>query len=145
MRKTAISTGVVGLILLVASALLAWWITPSYIARMPSDYNKTRTYDATIRTLFNPAALQAGNLAGAIRTGLPATLSHHVKVASRSHEVDEQDFAALRGLGITDEDIWDIGAITALFALSNRMANLMALRPNDQFYLMGRGPAPKSE
>jgi len=84
MRKTAISTGVVGLTLLVASALLAWWITPSYIARMPSDYNKTRTYDGTIRTLFDPAALKAGNLAGAIRTGLPATLSHNVKVQQTS-------------------------------------------------------------
>ena len=40
--------------------------------------------------------------------------------------------------GMTDEDIWDIGAIAALFALSNRMANLLALRPNDEFYAMGR-------
>jgi hypothetical protein len=39
---------------------------------------------------------------------------------------------------MTDEEIWDIGAIAALFALSNRMANMMALRPNDEFYLMGR-------
>jgi Porin PorA len=84
MRKAAISCGVVGLILLVASALLAWWITPSYIARMPSDYNKTRTYDGTIRTLFNPAALASGNLADAIRTGVPATLSDTVKVQQTS-------------------------------------------------------------
>ena len=84
MRKAAIASGVVGLILLVASALLAWWVTPSYIARMPSDYNKTRTYDATIHTLFNPAALQAGNLAGAIKTGVPATISENVKVQQTS-------------------------------------------------------------
>ncbi len=43
-------------------------------------------------------------------------------------------------LGFSDEDIWDIGAIAALFALSNRMANLINMRPNDEFYLMGRSP-----
>jgi hypothetical protein len=84
MRKAAISSGAVGLILLVAAALMAWWITPSYIARMPGDYNKTRTYDATIRTLFNPAALAAGNLAGAIKTGLPAAITENVKVQQTS-------------------------------------------------------------
>jgi hypothetical protein len=84
MRKGAISSGVVGLILLVAAALMAWWITPSYIARMPGGYDKTRTYDATIRTLFNPAALATGNLAGAIKTNLPATLSETVKVQQTS-------------------------------------------------------------
>ena len=68
-----------------------------------------------------------------------AMLDFAVKVASRSHEVAEQDFTLLRGHGMTEDDIWDIGAIAALFALSNRMANLMALRPNDEFYTMGRG------
>jgi hypothetical protein len=84
MRKTAISTGVVGLVLLIAAGLMSWWITPSYIARMPGNYNTTRTYDATIRTLFNPAALATGNLAGAIKTGLPATVSETVKVQQTS-------------------------------------------------------------
>ncbi|TVZ05929.1 DUF3068 domain-containing protein [Trebonia kvetii] len=84
MRKTAISSGVIGLVLLISAGLMAWWITPSYIARVPSDFNKTRTYDATIRTLFNPAALATGNLAGAIKTGLPATISETVKVQQTS-------------------------------------------------------------
>jgi Porin PorA len=84
MRKTAISSGVIGLVLLIAAALMAWWITPSYIARMPSSYNTTRTYDATIRTLFSPAALATGNLADAIKTGLPATISETVKVQQAS-------------------------------------------------------------
>ena len=84
MRKAAISTGALGLILLVVAALLSWWITPSYIARMPGNYDKTRTYDATIRTLFNPAALATGNLAGAIKTGLPATITESVKVQQTS-------------------------------------------------------------
>ena len=67
-----------------------------------------------------------------------AMLDFAVKVAERSHEVNEEDFAALRRHGMTDDDIWDIGCITALFALSNRVANLLALKPNDEFYTMGR-------
>jgi len=67
-----------------------------------------------------------------------AMLDFAVAVAERAHTVGEDDFAALRLHGFSDEDIWDIGAIAALFALSNRMANLLALRPNDEFYTMGR-------
>ena len=67
-----------------------------------------------------------------------AMLDFGVKVAERSHEVSDADIAALRAAGLSEDEIWDIGAIAALFALSNRMANLMALRPNDEFYTMGR-------
>jgi uncharacterized peroxidase-related enzyme len=67
-------------------------------------------------------------------------LDFAVKVAERSHEANEADFAALRAHGLSDDDIWDIGAITALFALSNRMANVLALKPNADFYTMGRQP-----
>ena len=49
------------------------------------------------------------------------------------------DHDDLRAHGFSDEDIWDIGAITALFAMSNRMAHLTSMRPNDEFYTMGRG------
>ncbi|MGH3300520.1 MAG: porin PorA family protein [Streptosporangiaceae bacterium] len=84
MRKAAVTFGVVGIILLIAAGLLAWWITPSYIARIPSNYNKTRTYDGTIHSLFNPAALAAGNPAAAIKTNLPATLTDNVKVLQTS-------------------------------------------------------------
>jgi uncharacterized peroxidase-related enzyme len=69
-----------------------------------------------------------------------AMLDFAVKVARRSHEIGEADFDCLRGHGLSDEDIWDIGAIAALFALSNRMANLLALQPNAEFYQMGRTP-----
>ena len=68
-----------------------------------------------------------------------AMLDFAVKVAERSHEVSDVDLVALRAAGLNDDEVWDIGAIAALFALSNRMANLMALRPNDEFYTMGRG------
>jgi uncharacterized peroxidase-related enzyme len=70
-------------------------------------------------------------------------LDFAVKVAERSHEVNDADFAALKAHGMTDDDIWDIGAIAALFALSNRMANLLALRPNDEFHAMGRAPVSR--
>ena len=67
-----------------------------------------------------------------------AMLDFAMKVAVDSGAIDDADFATLRGHGFDDEDIWDIGAVAAFFALSNRMANLTAMRANDEFYLMGR-------
>ena len=67
-----------------------------------------------------------------------AMLDFALKVALKSAEVGDDDFAALRGHGFSEEDIWDIGAIAAFFALSNRMANMTSMRPNDEFYLLGR-------
>ena len=72
-----------------------------------------------------------------------AMLAFAVKVATASSEVGDVDFEALRSHGFTEEDAWDIGAIAAFFALSNRMANLIGMRPNDEFYLMGRIPRAK--
>jgi uncharacterized peroxidase-related enzyme len=72
-----------------------------------------------------------------------AMLAFAMKVCKDSGAVTEADFAALRTHGFDDEDIWDIGAITALFGLSNRMANLLSLRPNAEFYAMGRVPKAK--
>ncbi len=73
-----------------------------------------------------------------------AMLDFAMKVCNDSATVGDADFDALRAHGFGDEDIWDIGAITAFFGLSNRMANLISMRPNDEFYLMGRVPrAPK--
>ncbi|HSV17013.1 MAG TPA: peroxidase-related enzyme [Casimicrobiaceae bacterium] len=72
-----------------------------------------------------------------------AMLAFAVKVALRSQEIDEADFAALREHGFSEEDIWDIGAITAFFALSNRMANLIGMRPNDEFFALGRSARSK--
>jgi uncharacterized peroxidase-related enzyme len=72
-----------------------------------------------------------------------AMLDFAMRVALASHEIGESDFATLRKAGFTDDDIWDIAAIAAFFALSNRMANFTAMRPNDEFYLMGRVPKAK--
>ena len=72
-----------------------------------------------------------------------AMLAFALKVALHSSEIVDDDFAALLAHGFIDEDIWDIGAIAAFFALSNRMANLIAMRPNDEFHLLGRVSKPR--
>ncbi len=72
-----------------------------------------------------------------------AMLDFAMKVALSSAALDDADFEALHEHGFTDEDAWDIGAIAALFALSNRMANLTGQLPNEEFYLMGRVPREK--
>lgn len=68
-----------------------------------------------------------------------AMLDFALTVSNTAHTICDEDFAVLRDHGFTDEDIWDIAAITAFFALSNRMANFMSMRANDEFYMMGRG------
>jgi len=73
-----------------------------------------------------------------------AMLAFAIKVARESAHIGDEDFVALHAHGFSDEDIWDIGAIAAFFALSNRMADLISMRPNDEFHLLGRIPrAPK--
>jgi uncharacterized peroxidase-related enzyme len=72
-----------------------------------------------------------------------AMLDFAMKVCLRSHEIDEADFAPLHAHGFSDEDIWDIAAITAFFGLSNRMASFSNMQPNPEFFLMGRVPKTK--
>ena len=72
-----------------------------------------------------------------------AMLDFAMKVCRHSDALDDSDFAAVQAHGFSDEDIWDIGAITAFFGLSNRIANMSGMLPNPEFYLMGRVPRPK--
>jgi uncharacterized peroxidase-related enzyme len=72
-----------------------------------------------------------------------AMLDFAMKVCNASYAIAEADFDALHAAGFSDEDAWDIAGITALFGLSNRMANVTSMRPNDEFYMMGRLPRPK--
>ena len=73
-----------------------------------------------------------------------AMLDFAMKVCNDSGTIGDADFEALRGHGFSDEDAWDIAAITAFFGLSNRIANATSMRPNDEFFLMGRVPrAPR--
>ncbi|MEO8249539.1 MAG: peroxidase-related enzyme [Burkholderiales bacterium] len=72
-----------------------------------------------------------------------AMLDFAMKVCLNAQAVADEDFEALHEHGFSDEDIWDIGAITAFFGLSNRMANVSGMQPNPEFYLMGRVPKQK--
>lgn len=67
-----------------------------------------------------------------------AMLDFAVKLTKSPGDIGEQDINTLKSLDFSDEDIWDIGAIAGFFGLSNRMANLIQMRPNDEFYAMGR-------
>ena len=69
-----------------------------------------------------------------------AMLDFAMKVSAAAHLISDADFAEIASHGFSDDDIWDIAAISAFFALSNRMANVTAMRPNDEFYMMGRLP-----
>lgn len=73
-----------------------------------------------------------------------AMLDFAVKVCLDSASVTEEDYVLLRAQGFDDEDIWDIAAITAFFGMSNRIANAIGMRPNEEFYLMGRIAKPKA-
>jgi len=72
-----------------------------------------------------------------------AMLDFAMKVCSQSHAINEADFEALQAHGFSDEDAWDIAAITAFFGLSNRMASFSGMLPNPEFYLLGRVPKAK--
>ncbi len=69
-----------------------------------------------------------------------AMLDFAMKVCQQSDALSDADYPPLRAHGFSDEDIWDIAAITAFFALSNRMASFAAMLPNAEFYLLGRIP-----
>ena len=69
-----------------------------------------------------------------------AMLDFAMKVSAEANTVSEEDFADVARHGFSDDDIWDIAAIAAFFGLSNRMANITSMRPNDEFYMMGRLP-----
>ena len=73
-----------------------------------------------------------------LRFFLIAVVDLALILATRSAELSEADLDRARAAGLTDDEIWDVGAITALFAMSNRLAHLMALRPNAEFYTLGR-------
>lgn len=68
-----------------------------------------------------------------------AMLDFAVRISTEAYKVSESDFATLKSHGFTEEDIWDIAAISAFFGLSNRLANVTSMRPNPEFYNMGRG------
>ncbi|ACU72260.1 hypothetical protein Caci_3353 [Catenulispora acidiphila DSM 44928] len=84
MTKTRIACAVVGVLSLVAAALMAWWITPSYVARIPDGKNISRNYAGTFQSLLDPAALASGNLVGAVKQNVPMTVLQDVKAEQTS-------------------------------------------------------------
>ncbi|MBQ0821852.1 peroxidase-related enzyme [Microvirga sp. HBU67558] len=68
-----------------------------------------------------------------------AMLDFAMTVALEAYAVGDADIAALSAHGFTEDDVWDIAAIAAFFAMSNRLANVTSMRPNDEFYTLGRG------
>jgi uncharacterized peroxidase-related enzyme len=72
-----------------------------------------------------------------------AICDYAVKVAAAAADLTDHDRQAARAAGLTDADLWDIAAITAFFAMSNRLASASGMRPNEEFYMMGRIPKDK--
>ncbi|MCV9935070.1 peroxidase-related enzyme [Boseaceae bacterium BT-24-1] len=67
-----------------------------------------------------------------------AMLDFAMKVSARAYEVGDDDIATLQAHGFSEDDAWDIAAISAFFGMSNRLANVTSMRPNNEFYAMGR-------
>lgn len=125
MRKTAIACGALGLILVLAAFLLAFWITPSYIARLQSNSNTVRNYDGRVLTLVNPAALASGNLSGAVITGIPETLRRQVRVLQTSGNTAlVHDTTTATGTGRI------IGSISSQYAISRTSFEATASHPS---------------
>src|SRR5215467_7285912 len=121
MRKAAITSGVIGLFLLIAAGLMAWWIKPSYTARSPGDYNKTRVFNGTIHSLFKPAALVSGNPAAAITRNVPVSLSQNVRTQQTSGNTAlVQDTRTVKAAGSS------VGTLVSHYAVDRQ--TLMATR-----------------
>lgn len=123
MRKAAVACGVVGLILFLGAGLLAFWITPAYVARLPADTDTTRTYTGTIASMLNPAALASGNISAAVRTGLPLTIKRRTQVLQTSG-----DAALVKDASTATSGSQSIGAITDRYSLDRY--NLKATAPH---------------
>jgi hypothetical protein len=134
MRKAAIASGVIGLVLMIGAGLMAWWITPSYIARLPGDWNKTRTYTGTIRSLVDPAALASGNLAAAIKTGVPEKLSRVVKVQQTSGNT-----ALVKDATTVDAAGRPLASLTSNYALDRQSLEATRSHPSNWTVVNAKG------
>jgi Porin PorA len=126
MRKAAIACGVVGVVFLVGAGLLAFWITPQFIARLPANSNTVRTYDGQIRSLVDPVALQQGNFAAAIKVGLPETLRQQVQVQQTSGNT-----ALVRDANTATVSGRQIGAVTSHYAVDRQSLEATRSHPGN--------------
>jgi Porin PorA len=126
MRKAAIACAAAGVILLAGAGLLAFWITPAFIARLPGDSNTTRTYTGQIRSLVNPAALLQGKFTGAVRTGLPETIRRQDQVVATSGNT-----ALVKDSGTATAGGQPIAGITEQYAVDRTSLAATASHPAD--------------
>ncbi|HCU94045.1 MAG TPA: hypothetical protein DHU96_15505 [Actinobacteria bacterium] len=134
MRKTAVACGIAGVILLAAAGLLAFWITPAFIARLPGDSNTVRTYDGQIRSLINPAPLLQGNFAAAVKLGVPETIRRQVKVLQTSGNTAlVQDASTVTAGGR------QIGGLTSQYAVDRTSLEATVSHPSDWNVTNARG------
>ncbi len=134
MRQTAIACAVIGVVFIVAAALLAFWITPQLIARLPSDANTKRTYDGQISSLVDQAALRQGNLAAAIRRDLPQTLNRQVQVVQTSGNT-----ALVRDTRTATTSGQQIGAVTSQYAVDRRSLEATTSHPGSWSVTSAKG------
>ncbi len=134
MRKAGVASGIVGVLLVIAAFLTAFWITPSYIARLPGNYNKTYTYQGTLSRLLDPTALASGNLAGAFKTGLPQTIGMHVKVLRTSGNAAQVKYTNSETIsGIP------VASVTENYAVDRRSLEATASHPSNWSVTKARG------
>lgn len=124
MRKTAVACGAVGVILVAAAFLLAFWITPTYVARLQGSTNTVRNYNGQVQTLVNPGALRSGNLAGAVITGVPETLRRQVTVQQTAGNT-----ALVRDATTATASGRAIGSISSQYAISRTSFEATASHP----------------
>lgn len=126
MRKIAIACGALGLILVLAAFLLAFWITPSYIARLQGNNNTVRNYDGQVLTLVNPGALASGNLGAAVTTGVPETLRRQVRVLQTAG-----NSALVRDTTTATTGHRTIGTISSQYSISRTSFEATASHPSN--------------
>jgi hypothetical protein len=134
MRKTAVACGIVGLVLFAAAGLLAWWVTPAFVAQLPAGSNTTRTYDGQIRALVDPAALLRGDFAAAVRAGLPETIKRQVKVvqtAGSTALVSDTSTATAGGRAI--------GAVSSQYAVDRTSLEATTSHPSSWNVVPAKG------
>jgi hypothetical protein len=146
MRKAAIACGAVGLVFFLAAGLLAFWITPAFIARLPADSNTTRTYTGTIQRVVNPAALKRGDFAAAVTTNAPQTIRQQVTVQQTSGNT-----ALVKDSNtVTTGSGQRIGAVTEHYAVDRTSLEATTSHPSDWTVSKAKGltvnwPIPTSQ
>ncbi|NUR26244.1 MAG: DUF3068 domain-containing protein [Catenulispora sp.] len=134
MTKTRIACAVVGVISLVAAALMAWLVTPKWVARVPSGRAIDRTYEGTFQSLLDASAVAGGNLAQAVKTNVPMTVAQHVKVEKTSGNtalVSDSRTTTAAGTAV-EQTKWE-------YAVDRRSLEAVSSHPSDWIVVPAQG------